>query len=378
MKKSPVEKSILNDISVNEIIPTAVVYCQGEFGRLDGKTANGLIQHSNAYNIVSVIDSSQAGQDSGMILNGRVNGIPILDNLDDVILHLGIIPEFLIYGLAPSEGRLSQPDRELIIKAIGHGINIVSGLHQFLGNDKELKNLAEANHVTLHDIRKPNPNESLRVFDGSIQTVRSRRIAILGTDCAIGKRTTATLLSNALNAKQIKTTLVTTGQTGLIQGNRFGIVMDALPSQFCAGELEGCIVRAAAEENPEIIVIEGQGALSHPAFCTSGLILRGSMPDGVILQHSPTRVYRCDFPTMKLPDLADEIRLIEAFSNTKVIGITINHEGINADELPGVIESYRQTYGLPVCDALRSPAEDLTKMVTSSFGCSKNIGQNVL
>jgi uncharacterized NAD-dependent epimerase/dehydratase family protein len=323
-----------------------------------------------------VIDSSQSGNDSGMILNGQANNIPILDNLENVILRLGAVPEFLIYGLAPSSGQLSQLDRTIITRAIGHGMNIVSGLHEFLGDDAELKRLAQTNQVTLHDIRKPKPNHALRVFDGSVERIRSRRIAVLGTDCAIGKRTTAILLSEALNVAKIKTTLVTTGQTGLMQGNRFGIVMDALPSQFCAGELEGCIIEAALEEDPEVIVIEGQGALSHPAFCTSGLILRGSKPDAVILQHSPTRKYRCDFPTMKLPDLADEIQMIETFSDVKVIGITINHEGISTEELPCLIEFYKKTYGLPVCDALQSPKEDLASMVTNSFNLSKSIDRN--
>ena len=48
--------------------PTAIVYCEGNFGALDGKTANGLIRHSEKYKILSVIDSEKAGMDSGVVL----------------------------------------------------------------------------------------------------------------------------------------------------------------------------------------------------------------------------------------------------------------------------------------------------------------------
>ncbi len=92
--------------------------------------------------------------------------------------------------------------------------------------------------------------------------------------------------------------------------------------------LKGAIVAASNGEHPDVILIEGQGALSHPAFCTSAFILRGSQPDAVILQHAPKRAHRCDFPSMPMPDPADEIALIEAFADTKVIGVTINHEGM--------------------------------------------------
>jgi uncharacterized NAD-dependent epimerase/dehydratase family protein len=154
----------------------------------------------------------------------------------------------------------------------------------------------------------------MRLFDGSVVGVKALRIAVLGTDCAIGKRTTATVLARALNAKGIKTVLVGTGQTGLMQGAKYGIAMDAVPPQFCCGELEGAIVAASETEQPDVILIEGQGALSHPAFCTSAFILRGSQPDAVILQHAPKRAHRCDFPNMPMPTSSSEIALIEAFS----------------------------------------------------------------
>jgi uncharacterized NAD-dependent epimerase/dehydratase family protein len=201
-----------------------------------------------------------------------------------------------------------------VLDAIALGMNIVSGLHEYLGDDPEISNAAEAANVTIRDIRKPRPSKDMRLFDGSVSEVKAIRIAVLGTDCAIGKRTTATILAKVLNARGINTVLVGTGQTGLMQGAKYGIAMDAVPPQFCCGELERVIVAASHGEDPEVILIEGQGALSHPAFCTSAFILRGSQPHAVVLQHAPKRAHRCDFPTMPMPEPKSEIALIEAFA----------------------------------------------------------------
>ncbi len=347
--------------------PTAVVYCEGNFAQIDGKTANGLVRHSQAYRILSVIDSTHAGQDSGAVLDDRANTIPIFADLDSAVAREATLPDTLIYGMAPSTGRLSPADRGVVLKAIKLGMNIVSGLHEYLSDDDEIANSASERNVTIRDIRKPKPSKDMRLFDGSVAGVKALRIAVLGTDCAIGKRTTATVLARALNTKGIKTVLVGTGQTGLMQGAKYGIAMDAVPPQFCCGELEGAIVAASNTEQPDVILIEGQGALSHPAFCTSAFILRGSQPDAVILQHAPKRAHRCDFPNMPMPTPSSEIALIEAFADTKVIGVTLNHEGMSETEITTTIAAQSQILGLPVTDALARPAAQLLAMVVAAY-----------
>lgn len=347
--------------------PSAIVYCEGNFARIDGKTANGLVRHSQAYRILSVIDSFHDGHDSGQILDGTPNCIPVFGNLDAAVSYEANIPDTLIYGMAPSNGKLSPRDRSVVLDAISLGMNIVSGLHEYLSDDPEIAQAAQSRHVIIRDIRKPRLSKDMRLFDGSVANVAALRIAVLGTDCAIGKRTTATLLARALNAQGVKTVLVGTGQTGLMQGARYGVAMDAVPPQFCCGELERAIVAAADDEQPDVILIEGQGALSHPAFCTSAFILRGSQPDAVILQHAPKRTHRCDFPNMEMPDPSDEIALIEAFAKTKVIGLTLNHEGMTEAGITDAIASYEHILGLPVSDALSRPAADLAELVLSAY-----------
>ena len=205
------------------------------------------------------------------------------------------------------------------------------------------------------------------MFSGRIYEVTCPRIAVLGTDCAIGKRTTATVLNRALNDRGVKTVLVGTGQTGLIQGARYGVALDAIPSQFCAGELEAKIVEAFENENPDVILIEGQGALSHPAFSTSSFILRGSSPDGVVLQHAPGRSHRCDFEQMAMPIPAKEIHLIQTFADTRVIGLTINHENMTDAEVDAAIMFYELELGIPVTDALTRSPDRLVEMVLLAF-----------
>jgi uncharacterized NAD-dependent epimerase/dehydratase family protein len=140
-----------------------------------------------------------------------------------------------------------------------------------------------------------------------------------------------------------------------------------VPSQFCSGELERVIVEVYEREDPDVIIVEGQGAMSHPAFSTSSFILRGSCPDGVVLQHAPSRRHRCDFEQMAMPDPAAEIHLIQTFSDTQVIGLTINHENMTDADVSAAITSYERELGIPTTDALTRPPERLVGMVTAAF-----------
>ena len=348
-------------------LATAIVYCEANFGGVDGKTANGLVRHSEKYDIVAVVDSKKAGLDSGMVLDGEPNAIPICFDLEAALAHAERVPDYFIFGIAPSSGMLSVHERALVLKAIGLGMDIVSGLHEFLADDPEFAAASAANGVLIRDVRKPRATKDLRVFSGRISEVDCPRIAILGTDCAIGKRTTATILTQALRDHGLKAVMVGTGQTGLMQGARYGVALDAVPTQFCAGELEATIIEAYEAEQPDVIIIEGQGALSHPAYSTSSFILRGSCPQAVILQHAPGRAHRCDFPAMAMPEPRSEIELIETFADTEVIGLTINHENMDEAQVSAAIGQYERDLGLTTTDALtRSPAS-LVDMVFTAF-----------
>jgi len=348
-------------------VATAIVYCEANFGDVDGKTANGLVRSSERYEILSVIDSQKAGQDAGMVLDDIPNDIPICRDLDDALVHAKVVPECFIFGMAPSSGMLSKQERGIVLKAIGLGMNIVNGLHEFLNDDPEFAAASAENNVEMLDVRRPRDKNRLRMFSGQIAEVSCLRIAVLGTDGAIGKRTTATILTRALNESGIKAVMVGTGQTSLIQGLRYGVALDAVPSQFCSGEIEATIVEAFEAETPDVIVIEGQGALSHPAYLSSTSILRGSCPHAVVLQHAPGRARLSDFDRVPMPTLSSEINLIQTFADTKVIGITINHENMTADEVDEAVAQYEHNLLLPATDALTMTPSRLVWMIMAAF-----------
>ena len=350
-----------------ERIATAVVYCEANFGSIDGKTANGLVRHSEKYEILAVIDSEKAGLDAGVVLGEEPNAIPICRDLAETLAHAGGVPDYFILGIAPSSGLLSTHERGLVLEAIGLGMNVVNGLHEFLSDDPEFAAASAAASVEILDVRKPRAKKDLRLFSGRIAEVTCPRIAVLGTDGAIGKRTTATILTRALNDRGVKAVMVGTGQTALIQGARYGIALDAIPSQFCSGEMEAAIVEAFEGENPDVIIIEGQGALSHPAYLASTFILRGSRPDGVVLQHAPGRTKLSDFGELPMPTPATEINLIQTFADTKVIGLTINHENMTDAEVNAAITLYERELGIVATDALTRSPERLVEMVLLAF-----------
>jgi uncharacterized NAD-dependent epimerase/dehydratase family protein len=277
------------------------------------------------------------------------------------------VPDYLICGLAPASGMLSPTQRAVLLDGISRGMHIINGLHEFLNDDAEFVAASLLSAVTITDIRRSKEKKDLHVFSGRIFDVTCPRIAVLGTDGSIGKRTTATLLVQALRARGVNAVMVGTGQTALIQGAKYGVALDAVVPQFCSGELEAQVVAAFEIENPDVIVIEGQGALSHPAYLTSAYILRGSRPAGVIVQHAPKRTVLDDFPALAMPSVASEIELIETFADTKVIGVSINHEHMTLGEIGASIDELELELGLPATDPLTRPLDELAEMVVLAF-----------
>jgi len=346
---------------------TALVYCERQFGHIDGKTAAGLVRHSEKYRIVGVIDSMLVGKDAGEELGLRHAGIPIFADLDNALSILGATPDCYIYGKAPLEACISADERLLVLEAMEHGMDIVNGLHQFFSDDPEFAHVAGASGVEIIDIRKPPRLEDLHVFTGAITQVDVPVIAMLGTDCACGKRTTAVELNKALNSAGIKSVLVGTGQSSMMQGARYGVPIDALISQFVVGEIEHAVVQAFENEHPDVILVEGQGAAGHPAFMSSLGILKGSMPDGVILQHPPARKARCDFPMLAMPTVESEIALIESSSAAKVVAIALSHEDLTELEVLEAINEYETTFRLPTTDVLTYGSQKLVQALVDRF-----------
>jgi uncharacterized NAD-dependent epimerase/dehydratase family protein len=345
----------------------AIVYSENEFGQIDGKVANGLARHSEKYNILGIIDSTKAGLDAGEYLDGIKNGIPVFKSMDDALESLSSVPEFFIYGIAPLASFLDKFQRDVLFAAMAEGMNIVNGLPEFLSEDGEFIQKAIECGIRIHDIRKPPPRKDLHSFTGRIQDIDTPVVTVMGTDCAVGKRTTAVNLVEALKQEGLNTAFIATGQTGLLQGARYGVAVDVLSSGFSTGEVEHAILDAYENQHPDIIVVEGQGALSHPAFTSSAAILRGAIPDAIIVQHPPNRINHCDYPDFPMPTLASEIGLLEMFSKSKVVAITLNHEDMSDDEVAAAVIEYECLYELPVTDVLTSGCSKLIQKLFEVF-----------
>jgi uncharacterized NAD-dependent epimerase/dehydratase family protein len=328
----------------------AVVYCEGAFGTTNGKTAHGLVRRSRRYDVTAIVDSRHAGRDAGEVLDGKRNGIPIVASLEDAVAAGR--PTHFVIGLAPDGGRLPPAAREVVLRAVEAGLSVDSGLHDFLSEDREIAAEAARRGVEIRDVRKPPPRDELHFFSGKIERVGALRVAVLGTDSAVGKRTTAWLLVDALEAAGHRAELVGTGQTAWLQGARYGIVLDSLVNDFVSGEIEHAIWRSWDERRPEVIVLEGQGSLMNPAYPGGMELLAAGRPHAVVLQHAPARTHYDGFPDHPLHPLDRQIQAIEILSGRPVVAITVNHEDMTRAEVDSACARITADTGLPAVDVL--------------------------
>ena len=344
----------------------AVVYCEGAYNTTNGKTAHGLVRFSERYKIAAVIDSKWAGWDAGYLLDKVKNQIPIVSGLEEALTlatrQRQLVKTFVV-GLAPDGGRIPLPVIGEIKEALRSKLNVVSGLHDFLSENEELVELADRYHCTLTDVRKPSPRNELHFFSGKIREVTSLKVAILGTDSAVGKRTTAWKLVHGLRDNGYRAELIGTGQTAWLQGARYSLIMDSLVNDFVAGEIEHAIHEAWKKERPHVIVIEGQGSLMNPAYPGGYEILAAGRPDLVILQHAPRRKEYDGFPGHPLHPINHQILAIEVVSGKRVSAITLNHEGMNRYDIESECKKLKDLTGVPAMDVLEDGAQPLVDLI---------------
>lgn len=328
----------------------AIVYCEGAFGTTNGKTAHGLVRRSRRYTLAAVVDSLSAGRDAGEILDGKPVGVPVVAGFDDALAKGGAT--HFVIGLAPDGGRLDPASRTAVLQAIRSGLHVDAGLHDFLSEDPEVVALAARHGVRIRDVRKPPHRNELHFFTGKIAEVESLRVALLGTDSAVGKRTTAWILVDALNAAGHSAELIGTGQTAWMQGAEYGIVLDSLVNDFVSGEIEHAIWRCWSERAPRVMVLEGQGSLLNPAYPGGFELLAAGRPQVVVLQHAPGRTCYDGFPDAPMHPLDQQLQAIRVLSGKPVAAITLNHEGLTRAETHAACARIRESTGLPTTDVL--------------------------
>lgn len=361
----------------NPLDGNAVVYCQGAFDTPNGKTAHGLVRRTARYRVLAVIDDRHAGGDAGAILDRRPAGIPVVADLPAALAaahDAGHPATHFVVGLAPDGGRLPAAGRAAVGEAIEAGLHVDCGLHDFLSEDEQLAALASRHGVTLRDIRKPPPRDALHFFSGEIAEVECLKVAVLGTDSAVGKRTTAWLLVDALIAAGLPAVMVGTGQTAWLQGAAYSLVLDSIISDFVAGEIEHAVVSAWRGERPAVIVLEGQGSLMNPAYPGGFELLAAGRPDVVVMQHAPTRREYDGFPGYPLHPLARQIEAVELLSDKPVVAVAVNHEGLAPEEVPAACSQITAETGLPAVDVLLDGADSLVDVLRAHLPAESGAG----
>ena len=342
----------------------AIILTGNKLATSDGKTAHGLLRGSSRFKIIGVIDTACSGRDAGMVLDGVSRGIPVYATVPDFADQCTETAGYAIIGVALHGGLLPADWKPIVLSAIENGMGVVNGLHQPLHEDAELRAAAARNGVELIDIRKPRPLKELRFWSGDIYRVRAPVIAVLGLDCAIGKRTTTRFIVDMCRENGIRAEMIYTGQTGWMQGYRYGFILDATPNDFVCGELERAIVECDRNSSPDLILLEGQSSLRNPAGpCGAEFLLAGNAK-GVILQHVPFRTYFEDLEELKcaLPSIEDEIDLINMYG-ARTLAVTLNGEGAEERDLIDYQQQLADKLSLPVVRPLHQGVESLLPLI---------------
>jgi uncharacterized NAD-dependent epimerase/dehydratase family protein len=327
----------------------AIVYCEREFLTANGKTAHGLVRHTDRYHIVGVVDSAAPVGDAGKILDGKSRGIPLFSSLEEAYRETN--PKIFIIGAVSEGGILPMGYDQAVAWALSHGLDVVSGLHYFLSEDERFADMAAKNGCNITDVRKIF-RDYKRFYTGEITQVGSIRIASLGTDSAIGKRTTSVMLVHELRRRGRKADMIFTGQTGWMQGWPHGAVLDAMINDFVSGGIEGAILDSWRDEKPEVMIIEGQGSLVHPFFPGGFEIMAAGQIHGFILQDAPGRPHLDGFPGFPMPDPGRVIKIAKLLSQRLLVGIGLNHEGLSQEEVRKAKTKLEKRFKVPVEDPL--------------------------
>ncbi len=347
----------------------ALLFTNGILDDDHAKTGHGVLRGSRRFRAVAVIDHTHAGRDAGEVMDGKPLGVPIFASVEAFQAAGNVLPTYFLIGVGFAGGKLPASARPAIADALSRGLTVVNGLHQLLGDDPEFRAIAEANGGGFLDIRRPRPVSELRFWTGDVRDVKAKAIAVLGTDCAIGKRTTAKFLAEACNAAGLKAEMIYTGQTGWMQGHKHGFIFDTTVNDFIGGEIERALLECDRESKPDVMFIEGQSALRNPSGpCGSEFILSGNAR-AVILQHAPSRTHFIshDPPEAEVPTPEQEIPLIEAYG-ARVLAVTINESGKDRAWLDAYRDDLQRRLGIPVVFPLRGETERLVPVVRAYLG----------
>jgi uncharacterized NAD-dependent epimerase/dehydratase family protein len=321
-----------------------------------GKTARGVLKYG-AERVVAILDSTHAGE--------TYDGIPVVATVNDALCFN---PTTALVGVATQGGRFPPAWRELLKGAIAKGLDLENGLHEFVSEDPELTELAARHGVELRDLRKPPAD--LNVPTGENLRLGATTVLTVGSDCAIGKMTVSLELDRAARARGLASQFVPTGQTGIAIAG-WGIAVDAVVSDFIAGAAEQLVVEGHRRGGTDLLMVEGQGSIVHPAYSgvTLGL-MHGSAPHLYVLCHMAGTTEVEGYPGHPLPGLVELVELHERLSlplrPAKVACVALNTRFLGEEEAREAVEATAAETGLPTDDPVRFGSYRLLDAVLES------------
>ena len=355
-----------------------VILAEGSFTPFDAKTAVGMLRY-RPESVAAVLDSTRAGGTAQECV-GVGGTIPVVATLEQAAAAGATA---LMIGIAPQGGRLPDPWRRHVIDALERGWDVHSGLHVFLGDDVELAAIARRSRATIRDVRRP--PATLRVAAARAAGVRSRVVLTVGSDCNVGKMTAALEIESALLARGTDARFVATGQTGIfIAGS--GVAVDAVPADFVAGAAETLVLEAANPTDgapPDVLLVEGQGALNHPGYSGVTLaLMHGAMPEALVLCHHAGRErmriaeeLRTEVPIPPLGVVREAVERAAAWVRpARVVAIALNTLGLDTDAAREACERAARDVGVPATDPVRFGAGPLAEALARALDLPRRRG----
>lgn len=336
----------------------AIVITGGLLSTNSAKTAHGLIRGTERFEIVGIVDEKHAGKDAGEVLDGKKRNLPVYASISEAVKNSK--PDYCIIGVATKGGVIPDSLRVLLREALENNLSIVNGLHDYVSEHEDLAKLAKSKGLEIIDVRRPKKFKDLHFWNGKIKEVKCPKIAVLGTDCALGKRTTTRFLVEAMRKAGYKAEMIYTGQTGWMQGAKYGFIFDSTLNDFISGEMEHAIHTCYMEAKPDIIFIEGQSSLRNPSGPAGSEWIVSADATAVILQHNPARKQYKDmeyYPAY-LAQPKEEIELIKIYG-APTAAVMVNTAKMALEDARKIAAEYEQTLGIPAILPLEDGVERL-------------------
>ena len=341
-------------MAVDQSSRRLVILTEGHTDPVTAKTASSVLRY-RPEEVVALLDGTNAGRTTNDIL-GVGGSIPVVAKLADAVGA-----NTLMIGIAPAGGRIPAPWKAIILDALHQGMDVVSGLHDFISNDPAFVAAAQKGGGTISDVRK---NDEHDVADKLGLREECLRIHTVGQDCCVGKMLAAIEMTNAMKARGHDAKFIASGQTGImIEGD--GVPIDCVVADFVNGAIEKQIL---ANQHHEMVFVEGQGSLAHPRYSAVTLgLLHGCAPHGLVMCYEAGRPATNGMEYVPLQPLAKLVEVYETMANlmgpSKVIGVAMNSRLLNADQAEAEREKVRAELGVPVCDVIRHGSDDLAEAV---------------